>query len=655
MKGVDHSAPPRPKSHSDAALQRGDRRRGRVVGRHGFRERGSPPVVTRRGHLKELVALFGFLVVVYVLPLFNLTIVSGSGISFGSLLFYPVGIYVLMALGLDVMVGRAGQTVLCYAALFAGGAYATALLSTKDGWTYWDTLPVAIAVGLCAGCALSLVSLRVQGHYLAIVTLGAGLIVQDVLSNVQGLGGTLGVASIPHPSSVLGLSFTVLDIRSYDWLVLTAIVCTAGIVWLASRGRAGRAWAAIREDEMAAALTGVRVGLWKIAAFGLGGAIAGLAGSLYAGQVGYIDPASFTLSLSVLVLAAVVLVGKGRLWSVIAGAVVVAYLPERFTVINNWNTMVFGLVLACVMVFQPDGLAGPLRALWTGRWKRVLGTESTEPVVEPAKELDVSERSKLLHPATNVESEVESGLRIRGLDMRFGGLQVVRALDLDVPTGEVTSLIGPNGAGKTTVINLVSGVYEPRDGSIAIAGRSLVGRAPEYRARHGVARTFQNIRLFRSLTVLENVLVAAESGLMAALDGGAVATRGTRQWAMECLGMVGLADRASRFASTLSYGEQRRLELARGLALAPVVLLVDEPAAGSTPTEKAALGVLLQRIAAQGHAVLLVEHDMRLVMGISHRVVVMNFGEKIAEGTPDEVRHEPAVIDAYLGRSVGAS
>ena len=205
------------------------------------------------------------------------------------------------------------------------------------------------------------------------------------------------------------------------------------------------------------------------------------------------------------------------------------------------------------------------------------------------------------------------------------------------------------------MINLVSGVYEPRAGSIVVAGASLTGHPPEYRARHGVARTFQNIRLFGSLTALENVLVAAESGRMATRDGGEGPHRGAHRWAMECLGMVGLADRPSRLASALSYGEQRRLELARALALGPEVLLVDEPAAGSNATEKAALGALLQRIASQGHAVLLVEHDMRLVMGISHRVVVMNFGEKIAEGTPDDVRREAAVVDAYLGSSASAS
>ena len=612
------------------------------------------PINARPGRVGSALAIAGLVALAALLPLLNLTVVSGNGISFGSLFFYPVGIYVLMAIGLDVMVGRAGQTVLCYAALFAAGAYATAILSTRAGWTYWETLPIAIVVGLSAGCALSLVTFRVQGHYLAIVTLGAGLIAQNVLSNVQGLGGTLGVSSIPHPSNVLGLSFTVLEVRSYDWLVLTAIVCTAGIVWLISRGKAGRAWAAIREDQLAAALTGVRVRVWKIAAFAVGGAIAGLAGSLYAGQVGFIDPMSFTLALSVLVLAAVVIVGKGRLWSVIVGAIIVAYLPERFRVINNWNTMVFGLVLACVMLFWPDGLATPLRTLWARRHDRWAPAHAESGIALP-QPAGASVRGIQLVRAPDARTQASSGLHIRGLSMHFGGVQVVNALDLDVPIGEVTSLIGPNGAGKTTVINLVSGVYEPQEGSIVVAGISLIGHPPEYRARHGVARTFQNIRLFGSLTALENVLVAAESGRITTREGGDGQYRGAHRWAIECLDMVGLADRASRLASALSYGEQRRLELARALALVPEVLLVDEPAAGSNATEKAALGALLQRIASQGRAVLLIEHDMRVVMGISHRVVVMNFGEKIAEGTPEEIRHEAAVVDAYLGSSASAS
>ena len=665
MKGAVPPTRADPAGNGDAGngdAGNGAERRGRRVPAGGAGGAGDaararparPGPHLRLGRPWAIAAIAGVVALAYVLPVFDLTIVSGSGISFGSLLFYPVGIYVLMAIGLDVMVGRAGQTVLCYAALFAAGAYTTALLSTKAGWSYWETLPAAVAVGLAVGCLLSLVSFRVQGHYLAIVTLGAGLIAQALLSNLQALGGTLGVSSIPHASSVLGLAFTVLDVRSYDWLVLTAIVCTGGAVWWICRGRAGRAWAAIREDEMAAALTGVHVRRWKVVAFGLGGAVAGLAGSLYAGEVGYIDPTSFSLSLSVLVLAAVVMVGKGRLWSVIVGGVVVAYLPERFTVIDNWDSMAFGLVLVCVMLLQPEGLAAPLTLLWA-RWRdRARATGAVDGVAEvPAERV----ASAAAVPGRSTDAAPSSGLSVRGLHMRFGGLQVVSALDLDAPTGEVTSLIGPNGAGKTTVINLVSGVYEPRGGSITVAGRSLVGRPPEYRARHGVARTFQNIRLFRNLTALENVLIAAESGRMSARaheNGAAAASPGSSRWAMECLATVGLADRGSRPASALSYGEQRRLELARALALAPEVLLVDEPAAGSNPTEKAALGVLLRQIAAQGHAVLLVEHDMKLVMGISHRVVVMNFGEKIAEGAPDDVRHEPAVIDAYLGSSSGA-
>jgi branched-chain amino acid transport system permease protein len=634
--------------------------------------RGSLARLLSRKPARVVAGLVGILLL-YLLPESSASWLAGSSVSFQSILFYPVGIYVLMAIGLDVMVGRAGLPNLGYAVFFAVGAYTTALLTTKASFGYFAALALAIVAGLAAGCLLSAVSFRARGHYLAIITLGAGLIVADVVSNVKIFGGTLGISSIPSPGHILGLSFGPTTPKNYDWLVFTAILVSAAVLYRIARGRIGRSWAAIRDDEPAAAQLGVRVRRSKVVAFAIGGAFGGLAGGLYAGEVGFIDPSSFTLTLSVLVLAAVVLVGKGRMWSVIVGAVLVGYLPERFYVIQNWNTLAFGAVLALVMLLQPNGLAAAVRQL-ADRWilqrgKNQGATAGRQPASarapgRPASRPAGDEPRPAAMPPLPYTLAPRSGpvLTVRDLAMQFGGLRAVDGVSFDLRAGQVTSLIGPNGAGKTTVINLVMGVYRPTGGSVLLGDEAIERRSGEWRARQGLARTFQNIRLFPSMTALENVLVAADarqsSGVVAALAGTprfARERRAANELARSCLAAVGLEEAGGLMAASLSYGAQRRLEIARALALKPAVLLLDEPAAGSNPAEKQQLGQVVRRLADHGHAILLIEHDMGLVMSISERVVVMNFGVKIADGPPEEVRRNADVVAAYLGGDHGAA
>jgi branched-chain amino acid transport system permease protein len=612
-------------------------------------------------------------VLLYSLPVITIPLIDTPQVSFASVLFYPIGIYVLLAVGLDMTVGRSGQLNLGYAAFFAAGAYTTGVLSTDLSWSYYATIVPAIIVSMLLGLAVGIVSLRVSGDYFAIVTLGIGLVVQEIIANVGVLGTTLGISSIPPPDPLLGLTFSSLNLKAYDWLLFTLIIVVCVVFALIYRSSLGRAWAAIRDDEGAAELMGVRTRRLKVLASTIGAAPAGLAGSIYAAQVGYISPETFGLTLSILVLAAVTLGGKGRIAGVIIGGVLVGYLPERFLAVDRIHTLLFGAVIVVVMLFRPEGILGSIvrrrRAAPTRSSARpgpsatpgdaqvpakVVHRGGDQAVPEPSDAIDAAPAAS--HPVVSdrPETSPQSILTVEHLRVAFGGVIALDEVSVSAVPGAVTSVIGPNGAGKTTLINSVTGVYHPASGRIRIGDRDVTHTAVAQRSRLGLARTFQNIRLFGGMTALENVLVAAEArrrGSPRAVEGRSAHGGGLTDTALALLDYVGLSDVASTRSDQLPYGAQRRLEIARALALDPKVVLLDEPAAGANTAEKRELTDLIRQIADGGRSVLLIEHDMRLVMEISTKVVVLNFGKVIAEGPPGEIQRDPGVIAAYLGES----
>lgn len=572
----------------------------------------------------------------------------------------------MAGVGLTLIMGYSGQAVLGHAAFFGMGAYAELILVGSHGWPMALATVVGMLTAALVGGLLGRLVFGLSGHFLAMATLAFGLIFVNLVQWAKSVTGGNNGATVPpigFGSWRLGKDplFGIDPERVY---FLIAWACVLGLLWLANgiiHSRHGRALIALRSSPTAAGASGIDTVRARTAVFMLGAAIAAFAGSLYAHFIGFISPDSFTLLVSIEMVVLVTLGGLRSIWGAPVGAIGLMVLVEgtragvgHFTHGSTaaYEVIAYGLAIVIVMLLAPDGLVGIGRSISTLRPASVT-TPTTAP--NPTTPAPAATPAPVT-AAGAATGDVPPILSADSLTIRFGGVVALDGVTLDVAPATVTAVIGPNGAGKTTMFNVLSGVIAADSGSLTFQQRVVTDEPLHLRARGGMARTFQNLELFDGATVADTVLVGrdrhATSGLLAAalrLPNARREERIDRDAVEEILRRFDLSEFADRVATDLPYGVQRRVELARAVAAEPDLLFLDEPMAGLTGPESAAIARSMRALADDGMTIVVVEHHVEAVLDVADQVIVLDRGRVIANGIPHDVRNSPQVREAYLG------
>ena len=552
-----------------------------------------------------------------------------------------VGLYAIVALGLVLLTGVAGLTSFGQAAFVGVGAYAAGYMVVTLNASPWLALVVGVALAVVAALLLGLLTLRMSGHYLPLATICWGLALNYTMANMAFLGKYDGINGIP---SLDLFGFELGSGRGLHGLIwAVALVCAVAVTNLLD-SRVGRAIRSLKTGSTMAEAMGISTFRYKLIAFILAAVLAAISGWLFAHFQRTVNPTPFGLNKGIEYLFMAVLGGVGHVWGAFLGAGVVKIIEDELQVLlpallgssGNFEVIVFGVVLVLVLKYAPDGL-------WTFIQKRL-------PAV--ARPVDWNDDDHMAH-----EPKPVKGTRLLEVDKvrkEFGGLVAVNDVSFHIDAGEIIGLIGPNGAGKSTTFNLITGVLPLTSGRVSWRGESIAGLPSREIARRAISRTFQHVKMIPEMTVLENVALGAyirskANTLQAMLSLDKAEERQIFAEAHRQLRRIGMEDRMHELAGNLALGPQRLMEIARALCTDPSLLLLDEPAAGLRHKEKRALSEVLKQLRGEGVTLLLVEHDMDFVMGLTDRIVVMEFGTKLMEGTPAEVQASPAVRAAYLG------
>ncbi len=576
--------------------------------------------------------------------------------------------YIVLLLSYDLIVGRIGALSLAHVAFFGTGAYASSLVAIHFGFSAIPRLVFTVAVALTLAFVVGIPSFRLSYHSFAMGTLGFAFIMLLVATNwVELTRGPLCLYAIPSLDFQLplGLRWTPTGIDDYFFLELALAVCTLGIVYRIATTRLGRTMKAVRENEILAASLGTPILRYKMLAFLVGAGLAALAGAVYSSYTTVTCPSEFAFYYTVNLLVMLFLGGRASIPGLLLSAVLFTAIPEWLRVAESWRLVIYGLIVIVSVIYFPDGISRVLDRISAALWPpKRAEIEATESRLGAEMELRAAshEGARAAGMALQVDGRRDARaavplLRIEHLSKHFGGVAAVDRVSFDVNRGEIVGLIGPNGSGKTTLFNCVTGLTPSEsDSRVTFNGHNITNRRSDAIARLGLTRTFQDVRVFHELSVVENALMAMqqyqEDSLLGRFVSGASIVRfedEARARAEELIDLVGLSHQAQTRARELSYGQRKLLIFAMAMMPHPSLVLLDEPAAAVNPTAIDHVKHYIRALNSQGITFLIIEHNMEVIMDVCQRVIVLDYGKKIAEGAPEELESNERVIDAYFG------